>query len=253
MNVLVCYKIVYEEQDIVTAADGTLSFDRAELKLSLYDLNAVEEAVRVADATGGAAKALSIGDASVENSKLKKGILSRGPQELFLVKDAALKNADTHQTAKTLAAAAEKIGFDLVLCGEGSADYYAQQTGIQLGELLNVPVINAVSKITPADGKVIVERALEDLVEVLEVPLPAVLCVTSDINEPRLPGMKEILAAGKKPVTGWSLSDVGMSAPEATVEVVSVLAPKQADRKNIIIEGDGKVAEFFENIKSGIK
>ncbi|MGD9809683.1 MAG: electron transfer flavoprotein [Deferribacterales bacterium] len=252
MNVLVCYKIVYEEQDIVVSADGNLSFDRAELKLSLYDLNAVEEGARIADATGGSVKALSVGDAVLENSKLRKGILSRGPEELYLVKDDSLKKADTNQTAKSLAAAAEKIGYDLILCGEGSADYYAQQTGVQLGEILGVPVINSVSKITPEGDKVVVERTLEDVVEILEVPLPAVICVTSDINTPRLPGMKEILAAGKKKVTEWSFSDVEITAPEATVEVVSVLAPEQVDRKNIVVEGDDKVAEFYENIKSVI-
>jgi fatty-acyl-CoA synthase/long-chain acyl-CoA synthetase len=158
MNTLVCYKVVYEEQDITVKPDSTLSFDRAEMKLSLYDLNAVEEAVRIAEATGGSVKALSAGDDKLENSKLKKGVLSRGPQELFLVKDPALKDLDTNQTAKILAAGASKIGFDLILCGEGSADDYSQQTGVQLGEMLGVPVINAVSKITIQNGSLLVER-----------------------------------------------------------------------------------------------
>ena len=61
-------------------------------------------------------------------------------------------------------------------------------------------------------GELLVERSLEDEVEVLEVPLPAVLSVTTDINQPRLPTMKEILKAGKKPVTEWSLADLGIEA-----------------------------------------
>lgn len=253
MNVLVCYKVVYEEQDIVVKSDNTLSFDRAELKLSLYDLNAVEEGVKIAAATNGTCKALSVGSEILDNSKLKKGLLSRGPAELMLVKDVALKDADTNQTAKVLAAAAKKAGFDLILCGEGSGDYYSQQTGLQLGEILGVNVINAVSKITPQDGKVIVERTLEDMVEVVEVPLPAVISVTSDINEPRIPSMKDILAAGKKPVTELSVADLGISMPESTVDTVSVLAPQQAERKKIIVEGDDKAAELFEKIKNEVK
>ncbi len=246
MNILVCYKVVYEEQDISVLPNRELSYDRAELKLSLYDLNAVEEAIRLSEHV----KALSVGGRLLENSKLKKAILSRGPQELYLVIDEALADADTHQTALVLAAAAKKIDFDLILCGEGSADVYTQQTGIQLGEILDLPVINAVSKITAQGGKLEVERTLEDTVEVLELPLPAVVCVTSDINKPRLPGMKDILAAGKKPVTEWNCGDLGISVPEPAVAVVSVLAPEQADRKQIITE---KVEEFFEKIKNDIK
>lgn len=253
MNVLVCYKIVYEEQDITVKADKTLSFDNAEQKISLYDLNAVEEGVRIAEATGGKVTALSAGDAKVENSKLKKGILSRGPGELFLVKNENLGSADTLQTAKVLAAAAGKIQSDLILFGEGSGDLYAQQTGIQVGKLLGLPVVNAVSKVTPLDGKVEVERTLENMVEILEVPVPAVLCVTSDINTVRVPGMKDILSAGKKPVTEWNMADIGIDMPQASVETVSILAPKQVDRKGVIIEGDDKASELFEKICNDIK
>ena len=74
MNILVCYKIVYEEQDITINPDNTLNFDRAELKLSLYDLNAVEEGVRLAESTGATIKALSVGDEKVDNSKRLKTI-----------------------------------------------------------------------------------------------------------------------------------------------------------------------------------
>jgi electron transfer flavoprotein beta subunit len=254
MNILACYKVVYDEQDIVVSANGAISFAQAGLKLSLYDLNAVEEAVRIFEKTGGSVKALSAGNEILENSKLRKAILSYGPEELLLVQEAGLDAADTHQVAAILAAAARKAGFDLIICGEGSADYYAQQTGVQLGAILGLPVINAVSKITLRDGNaLLVERSLEDAVEVLEVPLPAVLCVTSDINEPRLPGMKSILAAGKKPVTTWSLADLGLTLPASTVEVLSVLAPQQSERKQIILEGEDKITEFFHNIKDELR
>lgn len=254
MNVLACYKVVYEEQDIVVGPDGKLSFDRAEIKPSLYDLNAIEEGSRIAAATGGTLKGVTVGDKKVDDGKLKKGVLSRGPEEIFLVMDDSLADTDTNQTATALAAAAKKIGFDLILCGEGSSDYYSQQVGIQLGEILGLPVINAVSKITVEGDKIIAERSLESDVEVLEIPTPAVICVTSDINEPKVPSMKDILAAGKKPVTVFSPGDLGVSL-EPKVEKISVQAPKAADRKLIIIEGDAddKVAELFEHIKQELK
>ena len=254
MNIIACYKIVYEEQDIVVKPDSTLSFERAELKLSLYDLNAIEAVVRLAKETGGVSKLLTAAEPSkADNSKLRKGVLSRGPEELFIVKDPSLADPDTYQTAQVLAAAAKKIGFDVIICGEGSADQYAQQTGIQLGIALDVPVINAISSIKADGGKLTVERTIEGGIQVFDISTPCVICVTSDINEPAIPTMKDILGAGKKPVTELTFADLGFTLPENTVEIVSTLAPKQAERKMIIVEGDDKVAELFEQIRNEIK
>lgn len=115
-----------------------------------------------------------------------------------MVQDAQLEHALPKETALALASAAEKIGFDLLLFGEGSGDIYAQQVGLLTGELLKLPVINAVSHIQRDGDKIIVERTLEEDVEIIELTLPAVLCVTSDINVPRIPSMKAILGSREK-------------------------------------------------------
>ncbi|WP_425804083.1 electron transfer flavoprotein [Desulfitobacterium sp. Sab5] len=251
MNVIACFKVVPEEQDIVVQPDRNLSFARAEWKIGQYDLNAVEAGMQIVEAVGGKVSALSAGGKQADNSKLKKGILSRGPEDLFLVIDDRFGNADSHLTAKALEAGIRKIGsFDLVLCGEGSGDLYSQQVGIQLGELLNVPTLNAVSKITPAGDKLVVERTLENEVEILEVTLPAVISVTTDINLPRIPSMKNILAAGKKPVTQWGTADLGLEDAKRPTEIINTLAPEDVDRKQIIFEGDSEeaVQKLFESI-----
>ncbi len=239
MNVIVCYKLSPDAGDIEVRSDGSISVERAEWIIGGFDLHAVEAGMKLAEATGGKVLALSAGPRQVENSKLKKDLLSRGPDELYLVVDDGLQGADTSVTAEVLARAIRKMGaFDLVLCGEGSADLYFQQTGLQLGEKLGLPTLNAVSKIDPLDGALLVERSLEDEIEVLEVPLPAVLSVTTDINVPRLPSMKEILKAGKKPVTQWALADLGLgSGLKAQVEVASVHAPHRKQRKKVLIPG----------------
>ena len=256
MDIIACCKMVPEEQDIVVLSDGNLSFDRAEWKIGQYDLNAIEAGTVLVEGNGGKVSVVSAGNTQIENSKLKKSVLSRGPEELFLVVDDALGNADAHQVAQALEAAVKKIGkFDLVLCGEGSSDLYAQQVGIQLGELLNLPTINAVSKITPAGEKVIVERMLESEVEVLEVILPAVISVTTDINLPRVPNLKNIIAAGKKPTTSWSLADVELGNLPKSTEIISTLAPKALDRKQIVVEGDTveAVNKIFDSIRKELQ
>lgn len=255
MNVIACYKIVPDEQDIVVNADKTLSMDKAALKVGQYDLNAVEAGAQLVEASGGKLMVLTAGGAEAENSKMKKSILSRGPQENYVYSSARMAGADAGVTARVLCEAVKKIeGWDLVLCGEGSSDLYSQQVGIQLGERLGLPTLNAVSKITAAeDGKLIVERSLEDEVEVIEVSLPAVLSVTSDINITRVPTMKEILAAGKKPTTVWK--DGEIAAFDSSMETISVLAPEETERRCIVVEGDDgdKIAEFCQLIKADLQ
>ena len=90
-------------------------------------------------------------------------------------------------TANIIAQAAQKVGFDLLVFGEGSGDLYAQQTGLAVGEYLGLPCVNAVNKITVEGDKIIVERDLENITEELELTLPAIVCVTSSINTPKTP------------------------------------------------------------------
>jgi electron transfer flavoprotein beta subunit len=239
MNIITCFKFTPDSDDIEVKSDGSVSLDKAEWVISEYDLNAVEAAVKLVEETSGKVVALSAGPQKISNSKLKKDILSRGPDELTLVADDRLALNDTHAMVTVIAQSVKKLGeVDLVVCGEGSADLYFQQMGLQLGEMLGWPTVNAVGKLEVSDSGLLVDRNLEDEIEVLEVPLPAVLSVTTDINQPRRPTMKEILKAGKKSVTEWKLEDLAMPELKAGVEVLGVTAPKQVDRKEIVIEVD---------------
>jgi len=252
MKVVVCVKAVPEEKDIQVRPDHTLSFDKAELKIGQYDLNAVEAAVVLQESSGGAEPIiLTVGTVGLKNSKLQKAILSRGAGQLAAVVDESLDTADSYATASNLAAAVQKIGdVDLVLCGEGSGDIYSQQVGPLLGQLLGYVNLNAVSRITAQGNQLVVERTLENEVEVLEVQLPAVLSVTTDINKPRIPGLKEILAAGKKPVNIWGAADLQITK-SSDIEIISTLAPEQADRKQIVFEdaSDENITALFENLR----
>ena len=246
MNIVVCCKLAPDAADIQVSSDGSISLERAEWIIGGFDLQAIEAGARLAEASGGKLIALSAGPRQINNSKLKKDLLSRGPDELVLVIDDVLVNADTAMTAAVLAQAIRKIGgVDLVLCGEGSTDLYFQQTGLQVGERLGLPTLNAVSKIESRDGKLVVERSLEDEVEILEVPMPAVLSVTTDINQPGLPTLKEILKAGKKPVTEWTLVNLGLDLSfQNQVEVIRTTAPHHAQRKKIMISGAADEAVY---------
>ncbi|MDR1710285.1 MAG: putative electron transfer flavoprotein FixA [Propionibacteriaceae bacterium] len=234
MKIIAAIKVSAEAQDIEARPDRTLNFDRAQSKIGAYDLNAVEAARQLADTVGGEVIGLSVGTSALANSKVRKDALSRGLDQLDVVASDEYADLDSFQTAQLLQSALQQTGYDLVLVGAGSSDVYAQQVGNQLGALLGVPTLNAVNKITPEGDHLVVERLLEDAVQVIEVPLPAVLSVTSGINTPRIAGMKEILAAGKKPVNELAAG----AAPAGSAQAVSTLAPEQVSRQQNIVEGD---------------
>ena len=253
MKIITCYKCVPDEQDIaINNADGTLDFSKADGKISQYDLNAIEAACQLKQQLGEAqVVAMSVGGKALTNAKGRKDVLSRGPDELIVVIDDQFEQTLPQQTATALAAAAQKSGFDLLICGDGSSDLYAQQVGLLVGEMLNVPAINGVSKILSlTDSTLTVERELEDEVETLSIPLPAVIAVSTDINTPQIPSMKAILGAAKKPVQVWSSADIGLNGAQAYSEQ-QVAAPKQRERQRVVIEGDGEeqIAAFVENLR----
>ena len=254
MKIITCFKLVPEEQDIVVTPEYTLNFDNADAKISQFDLNAIEAASQLATDDDEIA-ALTVGGSLLQNSKVRKDVLSRGPHSLYMVQDAQLEHALPLDTAKALAAAIEKIGFDLLIFGEGSGDLYAQQVGLLVGEILNIPAVNGVSKIISLTADTLtVERELEDETETLSIPLPAVVAVSTDINSPQIPSMKAILGAGKKPVNQWQASDIGWSQSAPLAELVGIRVPPQTERKHIILDNDSPeaIAELAEHLKKAL-
>lgn len=240
MKIIACCKIVPNEEEISILPTRELSMADVSLKISQYDLNALETGKQLAAETKGTMTALSVGPATaLTNSKIRKDILSRGADELSLVQYDSHEFFDSLQTAKAIAGALKLMEYDLVLCGAGSSDLYTQEVGIQTGTLLGIPVINNVTGIkVSSDTLLLVERALEDEVEVLEIPLPAVLSVSSEINVPAVPSMRDIMKAGKKPVGELAVQ----TEMNASTQILEQLAPAQQERRLEIIEGDGEEA-----------
>src|SRR5512133_3759266 len=116
MNIVVCIKITPDAGDIEVRPDGTISLERAEWVIGGFDLQALEAGVRLAESSPGSKViALSAGPKQIGSSKLRKDVLSRGPDELVLVADDALRDADTAVTAQVLAQAIRGMdGVDLV-------------------------------------------------------------------------------------------------------------------------------------------
>ena len=241
MKIITCCKVVPNEEEIKVLSNRKLDMAGVPFKISQYDLNALESGKQLAAATGGTQFALSIGSkAALEPTKIRKDILSRGVDELNVVMNDECAFSDSLETAKAIVAALKESGaYDLVLCGMGSSDLYFQEVGVQVGTLLGLPCVNNVTGIEVAgEGVLKVERTLEDEVEVLEIALPAVLSVSSEINVPAVPAMRDIMRAGKKPVNVLAAA----VAPAASTQVLEELAPEQQERRQQVVEGDGEEA-----------
>ncbi len=251
MIIVTAVKVVPEDQDIQVAADRTLDYSKAHAVVSTYDLNAIEASAQAAKKAGAKHFAVCVGPASINDSKNNKNILARGVDELFMAADDKFADMDAKATAAALAEAIKGIeGVDLVVCGDGSADLYAQQTDVQLACALGLPVVTAASAIELADGKAVVTRTLETEVETVEVALPAVISVLPDIALPRIAGMRDIMMAGKKPVHQLALADAAKG-----VEVIETLAPVPAPRKKIVLDAsaDGAIDQFVAAIAECIR
>lgn len=240
MKIVVAVKVVRDDQDILIGADRSLDYSKARADISMYDLNAIEAAARLKEAhEGSTLVAITVGPAFIDDSKLKKNILARGVDELFMVADDDLQGYSSQQTAAALAKLLADVssGWDVIICGDGSADEYAQQTDVHLAAVLGVPVVNAVTELE-ADASataVIATRSLESAREKVRLPLPAVLSVSPEVALPRISGMKDILAAGKKPMNVAAAADKSINEP-AVWESSIPLAPEPTPRAQKVYE-----------------
>jgi electron transfer flavoprotein beta subunit len=198
-KVLVCYKWTLDEQDIkVRPEDLTLDVSRAKGKISDFDRNAIEAATALVEAQGGTVDALTYGTEAVKASV--KDVLSRGPNQVLWVAGPHAGQADGFVMANVLAAAIRQEGpYDLILCGEGSSDLFNQQLPMRLAALLDLPCVSFAQSFTLAGAVLTATRNLGDCLEEVTVTGPAVVSVLSEINKPRIPTLKQVLGASRKP------------------------------------------------------
>jgi electron transfer flavoprotein beta subunit len=236
MKIAVCIKQVPEGNGRIDP--GTKRLDRSgEGALNAFDANAVEEALRLKDATGeGEVVLLSMGPAKAQDA-LRKA-LAMGADRAVLVSDETAAGSDLVATSYALAKALEREGADLILFGQQAGDSDGAVLWAAVADRLRLPVVSQAAT---------VKRQTEFGYDVIEAPLPAVVAVSDAINEPRYPSLKGIMGAKSKPQETVSLSDLGVEGDRAgeqgsRTEVYALNdPPARADSKKI--EDDGNAAQ----------
>lgn len=242
-NIVVLVKASLNPEVVRQSPDGTFDIDYTPLKISDIDRNALEEAVRLKQVFGGKVYSVTVltwGPLKAREKDLRLVVqeaLAKVADEAFVVADESIMPGDYSVTANVIASVIEKMGLNpiLVLAGEASIDESTYQIPGRVAAKLGLPYVGHVRRIREVrDGKVVVERDLEDYTEVLEVPLPAVLSVTQELNEPRPPTLIQIRMASRKPVHMLTLKDLGLDVKRqrsiVEMRVVTV------SRKQVLIE-----------------
>lgn len=245
-QMIACFKWVVDEAYIRVGASGDLDMNAVDYKISDYDKNALEEAARIREQAGGSVAAVTVG--VPEATKGVKDALSRGAEKAFFIQDPSFRDLEPSQTARILAAVIQsRIPYDLILCGEGSSDLYARQVGPQLAELLGIPCLSFVQKLTVEGDRVVAERRTDEGQEVCAAPMPVLVTVLPDINTPRIPSVRDTLMASKKevvPVRKEDLPDI--SSP--FLETVSMKGTSLKRSGTRFTEDPGDVKAFVDTL-----
>ena len=244
MNIVVCVKHVPDAQgDRGFTSDETTDRDAVDGILSELDEYAVEEALKIKEAGEGEVTVVTMGPAKAADA-IKKS-LQMGADKGVHVLDDALAGSDAPATSLVLAEAIKKIGSaDLVLTGMASTEGTMSVVPAMLAERLGMPQVTFASELTLSGGTASIRRDGDVATEIVEAKLPAVVSVTDQINEPRYPSFKGIMAAKKKPVETWSLADLGIDAGQVGLEAAWTKVLSTAKRpprdKGLIVTDDGQ-------------
>jgi electron transfer flavoprotein beta subunit len=258
MKIAVCAKYVPEATAARRIDPQTKRLDRSgEGVLNPFDVNAVEEALKLRDA-GADAEVVIVSLGPERALEAMRRALAMGADRLVLVADEAAVGSDLVATSRILAAALERESPDLVLFGQQANDADGAVLWAAVADRLQRPLISQVAELTLEDGKVRGKRQTEYGYDVIEASLPAVIAVSDAINEPRYPSLKGIMGAKKKPQETLSLTDLGVSAEEAgeagSLTTVEALSDPPARGDTVKLEDDGtaaeKILEFLQERKA---
>lgn len=233
MHIIVCIKQVPETTDVrINPETNTLIREGVKSIINPFDMYAIEEGVQLKERFGGKVTVVTMGPPQAE-AALREAI-SMGADEGVLVCDRAFAGSDTWATSYTLAGAIKKMGaFDLIICGKQASDGDTAQVGPGIATHLDIPQVTYVKKVEEAkDNSMRVERMLEEGYEIIETPLPALLTVVKEINEPRIPSLKGMMRSKSAKITNWSQKDLDLDLQNiglcgSPTQVVKIFTPQQ--------------------------
>ncbi len=238
MNILVCISRVPDTTTRVVVGADSKTIDAGGVKyiLNPYDEYAVEEGLRLREKNGGTVTAVTVGSESAKD--ILRTCLAMGVDKAMIVKSEVL--FDSFFVANNLADVAKGLNPDIILLGKQSIDYDSLQIPSILGELLDMPSISVVSKLTIDGNNVLAERDIEGGKEVVETSLPCIISAQKGLNDPRYPKLPDIMKAKSKPIDEKNAID-----SEARVTVLGMEIPSKQRAGKIVGDSDADINEII--------
>jgi electron transfer flavoprotein beta subunit len=252
MNIVICVKYVPDATaDRHFESDNTVDRVGVDGLLSELDEYAVEQALQLKEKNeDSVVTALTVGPEGAADA-IKKA-LQMGADKGVHVVDDAIAGSDYLATSQVLAAAIKKIGeeaeVDVVICGMASTDATGSVIPAMLAERLDLPQVTLGSVIESQGKEFRIKRDGDTSTEVIGATAPLVLSVTDQSGEARYPSFKGIMAAKKKPLETWSLSDIGVDAAEVGLDAAWTLVEDTEERPprtagEVVTDEDGSGAK----------
>ena len=250
MNIVVCVKYVPDATaDRKFESDNTVDRVGVDGLLSELDEYAVEQALQLKEKGGDDIEVTALCVGPEKGVDAVRKALQMGVDKGVHVVDDAIAGSDAIATSLVLAKALEKIGVpDLVMCGMASTDAGMSVVPAMLAERLDLPQVTFAAQIETQGDQVRIKRDGDTATEVIGGTMPLVLSVTDQTGEARYPSFKGIMAAKKKPLETWSLSDIGVDASQVGLSVAWTSVEETAARPprtagEIVKDEDGTGAE----------
>ena len=213
MNIVVCVKQVPDTTVVkIDPKTGTLIRDGVPSIINPEDKHALEAALQLKEAHGGKVTVVSMG-LPMAKAALREA-LCMGADEAILLTDRAFGGADTLATSKSLAGVIKKLDYDIVFAGRQAIDGDTAQVGPEIAEHLNIPQVTYVQDVKVEGDSLIVNRALEDGHQIVEVKTPCLLTAIETLNEPRYMNVGNIFATNDNDIKVMSADDIDVDKSE---------------------------------------
>jgi electron transfer flavoprotein beta subunit len=248
LKIAVCIKRVPDMDLRFSIAPDGRALAEAGLKYDMSDFDgyAVEVGLRLTEKEGqGEVVVVSLGPDGVQETQRKA--LGMGAHRAVQLKTDTVP-FDGLVVARALAEELGDGGYDLILFGRAATDTGNGAVGPMVAQLLGFPCVSAASRLDVAGGRGSADRQLEGATESVEFPLPAVVTIDEGIARARLPSLKGIMAAKKKPL---EVKPVELGSGQLTVEAME-LPPERAGGR-IVGEGAGAVPELVQLLRTEAK
>ncbi len=214
MKFCVCIKQVPDVSAPIQIRDGELAYDAGRVVLNAYDASAVEEALVLTEAHGGDVDVILIGpERATETIRKALAMGAARGTHLVVPEDADL---DSAAVSTLLARHLDGAGYDVIATGKQAQDSDAGLAGAMLAERLGLPYATNAVGLKIEDGTLVVTRQGDAGQELIALPTPCLVTCSNDMNDPRIPKLKGVMAAKKKPVETVAVDDV----PAAAVRVL---------------------------------